>query len=87
IGEIPCARTSLLNGIASGVGIGFIRGFNVRPFAACNWAVGTFMLVSLGTWTICQNNIQQERRKIQQVVEELPKRMIKKQDADSKGSS
>ena len=30
IGEIPCARTSLLNGIASGVGIGFIRGFNVR---------------------------------------------------------
>lgn len=26
IGQMPCARTSLLSGIASGVGIGFIRG-------------------------------------------------------------
>ena len=30
IGEIPCARNSLLSGIASGVGVGVIRGLSVR---------------------------------------------------------
>ncbi|KAI9465529.1 hypothetical protein BJY52DRAFT_1244516 [Lactarius psammicola] len=64
VGEIPCARNSLLSGIASGVGVGVIRGLSVRPFAASNWAMGTFMLVSLGTWTICQRNIQEERRRV-----------------------
>ena len=24
----------------------------VGPFVACNWAVGTFMLISLGTWCV-----------------------------------
>ena len=28
IGEIPCARNSLLTGIGAGVGIGFVRGMN-----------------------------------------------------------
>ncbi|KAI0304460.1 hypothetical protein B0F90DRAFT_1625812, partial [Multifurca ochricompacta] len=76
IGEIPCARNSLLNGIASGVGVGIILMGGAGPFAASNWAVGTFVLVSLGTWTICQRNIQEERRRVQTVVEQLPKRML-----------
>lgn len=105
IGEIPCARNSLLAGIASGFGIGVIRGINtsaffvcffrisfkawrfgymssvpypkdicqlfkahiyphsctmiyranvhdllLEPFVAANWAVGTFLVVSVGTW-------------------------------------
>lgn len=32
LGEIPCARTSLLSVIASGFGIGVIRGINTRTF-------------------------------------------------------
>jgi cytochrome c oxidase assembly protein subunit 20 len=83
VGEIPCARNSLLSGIASGVGVGVIRGLSVRtslpsstlphphthtvslcftpftdlgrgldPLSASHWAVGTFMLVSLGTWSV-----------------------------------
>ncbi|KAI0056270.1 hypothetical protein BV25DRAFT_1814263 [Artomyces pyxidatus] len=80
LGEMPCARNSLLSGIASGVGVGVVRGMSVRPLVACNWAVSTFMLVSLGTWTICQKNIIEERRKIQAVVEELPRRMVKSKD-------
>ncbi|KAA1469943.1 hypothetical protein DENSPDRAFT_773726 [Dentipellis sp. KUC8613] len=84
IGEIPCARNSLLSGIASGFGIGVIRGLSVRPFVACNWAVATFMAVSLGTWTICQNNLNNERLRIQQVVEDMPKRTLKK-DASQAG--
>ncbi|KAI9512376.1 hypothetical protein F5148DRAFT_973607 [Russula earlei] len=84
IGEIPCARNSLLSGIASGVGVGVIRGLSVRPFAASHWAVGTFMLVSLGTWSICQQNILEERRRVQTVVEQLPKRVITKpKDSES----
>jgi len=84
IGEIPCARNSLLSGIASGVGIGVIRGLSVRPLAASHWTVGTFMLVSLGTWTICQRNIVEEKLRVQTVVELLPKRVITKpKDSES----
>ncbi|KAH9969555.1 hypothetical protein BC827DRAFT_1160889 [Russula dissimulans] len=84
IGEIPCARNSLLSGIASGVGIGVIRGLSVHPLTASHWAVGTFMLVSLGTWAICQRNILEEKLRVQTVVEQLPKRVIAKpKDSES----
>ncbi|KAF7795399.1 hypothetical protein EIP86_006557 [Pleurotus ostreatoroseus] len=80
INEIPCARNSLLSGIASGVGIGVIRGMGSSPFVACNWAVGTFMLISLGTWTLCQKSLADERKRVQQVVEAMPLRFAKKDD-------
>ncbi|CCL98850.1 uncharacterized protein FIBRA_00856 [Fibroporia radiculosa] len=80
IGEIPCARSSLLSGIASGAGVGVIRGLSAGPFVASNWAVGTFMLISLGTWVNCRRSRDEERRRIQQVVEQIPKRFAKKQD-------
>ncbi|KAJ3487471.1 hypothetical protein NLI96_g3510 [Meripilus lineatus] len=80
IGEIPCARNSLLSGIASGAGIGVIRGMTAGAFVASNWAVGTFLLVSAGTWTICQKAREDERRKVQQVVEQMPKRFAKQQE-------
>ncbi|KAI0300320.1 hypothetical protein BC826DRAFT_1090342 [Russula brevipes] len=83
VGEIPCARNGLLSGIASGVGVGVIRGLSVHPLVASHWAVGTFMLVSIGTWTICQRNIEDERRRVQTVVEQLPKRMLTKPKEDS----
>ncbi|KAI0074112.1 hypothetical protein K474DRAFT_1665759 [Panus rudis PR-1116 ss-1] len=80
INEIPCARNSLLSGIASGAGIGVIRGLSSNVYVASNWAVGTFMVVSLGTWTICQRALMEERRRVQQVVEQMPKRFVKKSD-------
>jgi cytochrome c oxidase assembly protein subunit 20 len=80
VGEIPCARNSLLSGIASGVGVGVIRGLSVHPLSASHWAVGTFMLVSVGTWTICQRKILEERQRVQTVVEQLPKRVLTKPD-------
>jgi len=86
IGEIPCARNSLLSGIASGVGVGVIRGLTVHPLSASHWAVGTFMLVSLGTWTICQRKILEERQRVQTVVEQLPKRVLMRPD-DSDSTS
>jgi len=83
IGEIPCARNSLLSGIASGAGVGVIRGLSAGPLVASNWAVGTFMLISMGTWTICRKSRDEERRRIQQVVEQLPKRFAKTGDKSS----
>ncbi|TBU40267.1 hypothetical protein BD309DRAFT_967809 [Dichomitus squalens] len=85
INEIPCARNSLLSGIASGVGIGVIRGMSSSVFVASNWAVGTFMLISLGTWTICQRNREEERRRLQQVVEAIPKRFVKTEEGPGSG--
>jgi len=80
LGEVPCARNSLLSGIASGAGVGFIRAMNTTPFVASNWAVGTFMVISLGTWTVCQNNLLAERRRLARVVEDMPKRFIKQKE-------
>ncbi|KAJ3529812.1 hypothetical protein NM688_g7801 [Phlebia brevispora] len=80
INEIPCARNSLLSGIASGAGIGVIRGMSSGAFVASNWAVGTFVLISLGTWTLCQRSVMEERKKVQQVVESMPLRFAKKKD-------
>jgi len=80
LGEIPCARNSLMSGIASGVGVGVIRIMSAGVLVGSHWAVGTFMLVSLGTWTVCQRNIEAERRQLQRVVEEMPKRFMKKKD-------
>ncbi|KZS93622.1 hypothetical protein SISNIDRAFT_390280, partial [Sistotremastrum niveocremeum HHB9708] len=74
IGQIPCARSSLMSGIASGVAIGFIRGMTTTPFAAANWAVGTFAFVSLGTWYILSLSRLGEMAKIQAIKEEIPKR-------------
>ncbi|KAI0373672.1 hypothetical protein BV20DRAFT_1049620 [Pilatotrama ljubarskyi] len=87
INEIPCARNSLLSGIASGVGIGIIRGMSASVFVASNWAVGSFMLISLGTWTICQRNREEERRRVQQVVEAIPKRFVKPEGSSEQKSA
>ncbi|KIM63426.1 hypothetical protein SCLCIDRAFT_117566, partial [Scleroderma citrinum Foug A] len=81
LGEIPCARHSLLTGIASGAGVGVIRAISTNPWMASNWAVGTFVAISLGSWTICQKNLEAERRRVAMVVEEMPKRFIKKKEA------
>jgi cytochrome c oxidase assembly protein subunit 20 len=81
--KVPCARQSLLTGIASGAGIGAIRWLSAGAFVASNWAVGTFVVVSIGTWHICQKNLETEHRKIQKVlVEHIPKRFAKKQQED-----
>ncbi|KIP08610.1 hypothetical protein PHLGIDRAFT_69076 [Phlebiopsis gigantea 11061_1 CR5-6] len=82
INEIQCARSSLLSGIASGAGVGVIRGMSSSAFVASNWAVGTFMLISMGTWTICRKAMEDERRRVQFVVESMPKQLAKKQQEE-----
>jgi len=80
IETVPCARNSLLTGIASGAGMGVVRGLSAGAFVASNWAVGTFIFISLGSWHICQWNMVGEHRRMQVVVEQLPKRLAKKEN-------
>ncbi|TFK27696.1 hypothetical protein FA15DRAFT_666155 [Coprinopsis marcescibilis] len=84
--EIPCARNSLLYGIAGGAGIGFVRALSSAPMVAGHWAVGTFALISLGSWHICQKQIRDERAKVEQIISSLPPRKVKKDDDTGKQS-
>ncbi|KAF9643281.1 hypothetical protein BDM02DRAFT_3104620 [Thelephora ganbajun] len=80
IGEMPCVRSSLLTGIASGVGVGVIRGVSARPFVASNWAVYTFLVISTGSWILCQKAKRDEFARIHRVMDSLPARTLKKGD-------
>ncbi|TEB39801.1 hypothetical protein FA13DRAFT_27639 [Coprinellus micaceus] len=87
ITEVPCARNSLLYGIAGGLGIGVIRGLSANPMVAGNWAVGTFALISLGSWHICQAQMAQERKKVEQIIESMPRRKASSSSSTSPESS
>ncbi|KLO08676.1 hypothetical protein SCHPADRAFT_944271 [Schizopora paradoxa] len=78
IGEVPCMRESLLRGIAAGLGVGVIRGLRVGAFSASNWAMGTFFVISVGSWQICQSSLRREREQVRVVVEEMAQRRMKK---------
>ncbi|KAF7298839.1 hypothetical protein MIND_00831600 [Mycena indigotica] len=84
IGEVPCARNSLLSGIASGVGIGIIRGISVNPVVAGNWAMGTFALVSTVSWMMCVNKIENEQQVTRKAIQGLPKQLGLKKEESSK---
>ncbi|KAF7980018.1 hypothetical protein HWV62_40132 [Athelia sp. TMB] len=83
IERIPCARNSLMSGIATGAGVGVIRALS----ATCNWAVGSFMLVGAGTWHICQARRTEEKKKVEKIMETLPKRFVKKKNPDGADAS
>jgi len=69
-----------MSGIATGAGMGVIRSLAAGPWVACNWAVGSFMLVGVGTWQLCQYRMKEERRKVERIMEALPRRTLKKID-------
>ncbi|GFZ52380.1 hypothetical protein JCM24511_10153 [Saitozyma sp. JCM 24511] len=53
IGQIPCARNSLLYGIAGGAGVGAVRFISSRRAKlASNWAVGAFVGISIVQWYV-----------------------------------
>jgi len=70
-------RDSLLRGIAAGLGVGVIRGLRVGAFPASNWAMGTFFIISVGSWQICQASLKREREQVRVVVEEMTQRRLK----------
>lgn len=70
IGSIPCARGSLLMGMATAAGvagISLVAGRGLRR--GLNWGVGSFCFVSLASWETCRRNIKAEQMRMRTVVE------------------
>jgi len=82
VGEMPCVRSSLLTGIASGVGVGVIRGVSARPFVASNWAMSTFLVISTGSWMLCQKAKRDEFTRVHRVMDSMPARTLRKDEGD-----
>ncbi|KAF8677816.1 hypothetical protein AX14_004781 [Amanita brunnescens Koide BX004] len=81
--DIPCARGALMSGIASGAGIGVMRGLSTGVLLAGHWAMATFAVVSLGSWHICQRQISDERKKVTKIMESAPRRIKQQNDAEA----
>ncbi|TKY90067.1 hypothetical protein EX895_000065 [Sporisorium graminicola] len=70
IGSIPCARGSLLMGMATAagvIGISLVAGRGLRR--GLNWGVGSFCFVSLASWETCRRNIKAEQMRMRTVIE------------------
>ncbi|KAK6905505.1 hypothetical protein I203_106334 [Kwoniella mangroviensis CBS 8507] len=79
IGKIPCARNSLLYGIAGGAGLGAVRFLGSRkPWVAANWAVGSFILISGFQWEMCNRARRKELAQMRAITERYPHRHISK---------
>ncbi|KAG9026024.1 hypothetical protein FS837_004750 [Tulasnella sp. UAMH 9824] len=72
--EIPCARNSLMYGIASGAGIGALRYLNAGPKPAANWAMGAFVFISCTSWAVCRRERAQELEVMQTMQRQYPER-------------
>ncbi|KAK0520725.1 hypothetical protein OC834_004867 [Tilletia horrida] len=75
IGKIPCARGSLLNGIATAVGVfgvSAIAGRGIRRSA--NWSAGSFAFVAIASWEICRRQRRAEQARMKMIIETFPNR-------------
>ncbi|PWN28061.1 hypothetical protein BDZ90DRAFT_279193 [Jaminaea rosea] len=70
-GQVPCAKRSLLTGIAAGVGITAVGAIAGRKMLhASNWGAGAFVFVSLGTWQVCRSARSAETARMKTIIEE-----------------
>ncbi|SPO19635.1 uncharacterized protein UTRI_00031_B [Ustilago trichophora] len=74
IGSMPCARGSLLMGMATAagvIGISLVAGRGLRR--GLNWGVGSFCFVSLASFETCRRNIKAEQMRMKTVIESYKK--------------
>ncbi|RGB25242.1 hypothetical protein C1646_772013 [Rhizophagus diaphanus] len=82
IGKIPCARKSFLYGIGGGTTIGALRFLQKGSvLSASNWAVGSFCMISIGTWEYCRYKRQLQNEKLKIVVGQINELNRKKAQA------
>ncbi|OWZ61572.1 hypothetical protein J008_01776 [Cryptococcus neoformans] len=87
IGKIPCARNSLLYGIAGGVGVGAVRFLGSRkPWLAANWAVGSFIAISVFQWETCNRARRKELAQMRVIQERYPHRHVSKLQKNNQNS-
>eukprot|EP00112_Aurelia_sp_Birch-Aquarium-sp1_P021897 Seg6.4 transcript_id=Seg6.4/GoldUCD/mRNA.D3Y31 product="Cytochrome c oxidase assembly protein COX20 mitochondrial" protein_id=Seg6.4/GoldUCD/D3Y31 len=70
----PCARNSLLYGVAGGMatGVGTFM-FTKHIRRSCDFTVVAFVAVAIGSWEICRYSHWQQRKEIDKTVELLTK--------------
>ncbi|KAE9394882.1 hypothetical protein BT96DRAFT_886171 [Gymnopus androsaceus JB14] len=86
--KLPCARNSLLTGLAAGSGVAFIRGVSTAtPIVAGHWFAFTFVAVAAISHQVCIRQMEAERKKVTQIIESAPKRTLKKPDPSTPSSS
>merc|ERR1712189_175309 len=74
IEKTPCARSSFLYGITSGMSAGvvtFLYAKHIRR--SCDIGVISFAAVSLGSWEWCRYNNRKEKEEIKKTVDLLTK--------------
>lgn len=74
LGSMPCARSSLLVGMATAAGvagISLVAGRGLRR--GLNWGVGSFCFVSLASWETCRRNFKAEQTRMRTVIEQYRK--------------
>ncbi|CAH3167599.1 unnamed protein product [Porites lobata] len=81
IQKTPCVRESLMYGILGGsvVGVGyFIKSMHVLK--SCRYAVGSFTLISFGSWEVCRYIKYKEIEAVKESVDMLNKYKEQKRD-------
>ncbi|WVQ85330.1 hypothetical protein IAT38_007495 [Cryptococcus sp. DSM 104549] len=79
IGQIPCARNSLLYGIAGGTGLGVVRFLGSRRvISGGNWAVGGFIAIATFQWETCNRARRKELAQMRAIQERYPHRHVSK---------
>ncbi|WVN85859.1 uncharacterized protein L203_101011 [Cryptococcus depauperatus CBS 7841] len=77
IGQVPCARKSLLYGIAGGAGLGAVRFLGSRqPLSAGHWAVWSFVAISAFQWETCTRARRKELAQMRTIVDRYPHRHV-----------
>ncbi|CAO1630636.1 unnamed protein product [Parajaminaea phylloscopi] len=70
-GKVPCARSSLLTGIATAGGItaiGLVTGRTMRH--ATRWGGAAFIVVSLASWETCRRGRIAEATRMKTIIEQ-----------------
>ncbi|KAF5382478.1 hypothetical protein D9615_003022 [Tricholomella constricta] len=56
-------------------------------FVAGNWAMATFVVISLGSFHLCQKQMSDERRKVTRIIEGMPRRAVKQESSEEPTST
>jgi len=76
----PCVRESLLSGIAGAFAVGGVRSLMGTPIArACNWAVGTFCFLGIGSYEFCLQKRKLEKANMKRAVEIIDRKKLEKE--------
>ncbi|CCX33270.1 hypothetical protein FPQ18DRAFT_40070 [Pyronema domesticum] len=76
----PCFREANLYGMGAGFGVGglrFVFGGNVAR--SCNWAVGGFILTTIGCYERCQYQRRKEKDGMRRAAEIIEKKRIERE--------